>query len=159
MIRRRLKLNRILSRVFSSRASALERAGVEVTRSEAEDLPPVSGDPLLLHQAFTNVIINAEHAVASRGGGGRIDVHCGLDATGYQVITTILDSGPGIPTEVLPRIFDPFFTTKEVGQGTGLGLAITYGIVQDHGGSIFAANAPGGGARYTIELPVARPAD
>jgi two-component system sensor histidine kinase HupT/HoxJ len=68
----------------------------------------------------------------------------------------IADTGPGIPSEILPRIFDPFFTTKEVGQGTGLGLAITYGIVQEHGGSIQAENAPGGGARFTIELPALR---
>ena len=54
------------------------------------------------------------------------------------------DTGPGIPAAVLPRIFDPFFTTKEVGQGTGLGLAITYGIVQEHGGTISAANAARG---------------
>ena len=91
----------------------------------------------------------------SQSAGGRIDVHSQLDASGTRVITTIQDSGAGIPTDVLPRIFDPFFTTKEVGKGTGLGLAITYGIVQDHGGAIFAANAPAGGATFTIELPVA----
>ena len=68
---------------------------------------------------------------------------------------TIRDYGPGIPADVLPRIFDPFFTTKDVGQGTGLGLAITYGIVQEHGGTITASNAPDGGAIFQIELPVA----
>ena len=56
---------------------------------------------------------------------------------------------------MLPRIFDPFFTTKDVGQGTGLGLAITYGIVQEHGGTITAANARDGGAVFQIELPSA----
>ena len=50
---------------------------------------------------------------------------------------------------MLPRIFDPFFTTKEVGKGTGLGLAIAYGIVQEHGGTIHAANDPDGGAVFT----------
>jgi two-component system sensor histidine kinase HupT/HoxJ len=50
-------------------------------------------------------------------------------------------------------VFDPFFTTKEVGQGTGLGLAITYGIVQEHGGTITAGNAPDGGAMFTVDLP------
>ncbi len=158
MIRRRLKLNRILSRAISSRATSLQRSGIDLTRTEDPDLPPVSGDPLLLHQAFLNVIINAEHAVLSQSAGGRIDVHSQLDASGTRVITTIQDSGAGIPTDVLPRIFDPFFTTKEVGKGTGLGLAITYGIVQDHGGAIFAANAPDGGATFTIELPVAETA-
>jgi signal transduction histidine kinase len=56
---------------------------------------------------------------------------------------------------VLPRIFDPFFTTKEVGQGTGLGLTITYGVIQEHGGSVHASNAPDGGALFTIDLPAA----
>ena len=66
---------------------------------------------------------------------------------------TIEDTGRGIPPDVLPRIFDPFFTTKDVGEGTGLGLAITYGIIQEHDGTIHAMNLPGGGARFTIELP------
>jgi signal transduction histidine kinase len=68
---------------------------------------------------------------------------------------TVTDSGPGIPADVLPRIFDPFFTTKEVGQGTGLGLTLTYGVIQEHGGTIHAANSPTGGATITIELPAA----
>jgi two-component system sensor histidine kinase HupT/HoxJ len=72
---------------------------------------------------------------------------------GQTVRLTIEDTGLGIPPDVLPRIFDPFFTTKDVGKGTGLGLAITYGIIQEHGGTIHATNLPGGGARFTIELP------
>jgi signal transduction histidine kinase len=78
---------------------------------------------------------------------------------GETVRLTIDDSGPGIPPDVLPRIFDPFFTTKDVGEGTGLGLAITYGIVQEHGGTIQASNTPRGGARFTIDLPAVRAAE
>ena len=54
----------------------------------------------------------------------------------------------------MPRLFEPFFTTKEGGKGTGLGLAITYGIIQEHGGRISAANHPDGGAVFTLQLPV-----
>ena len=154
--RRRVMLSRVLSRVIASREATLAKAGIEVVRNDAPDLPPISGDPLLLHQAFLNVFINAEHAIQSRGQGGRIEIHSKADPPSSSITTTIRDTGPGIPADVLTKIFDPFFTTKEVGKGTGLGLAITYGIVQDHGGAIYAANALDGGAIFTIELPMAR---
>ncbi len=84
---------------------------------------------------------------------GRIHTSIVSAHDGKTVRLTIEDSGPGIPADVLPRIFDPFFTTKDVGQGTGLGLAITYGIIQEHGGTVQASNVPNGGARFTIDLP------
>jgi signal transduction histidine kinase len=71
-------------------------------------------------------------------------------------VIAIADTGPGIAPDVLRRIFDPFFTTKPVGEGTGLGLSISYEIVAKHGGEIRAESAPGGGAVFTIRLPVAR---
>ena len=69
-------------------------------------------------------------------------------------MATVRDTGCGITPDALPRIFEPFYTTKDVGKGTGLGLAIVYGIVQDHGGHIRAANHPDGGAVFTVELPI-----
>jgi PAS domain S-box-containing protein len=155
MTRRRLRVSRVLSRAISSRAASLSRAAIELKRDEAADLPAVLGDPLLMHQAFLNILINAEHAIVGTGQPGRIEVKAVYEPQEHRVVTIVKDSGPGIPTEALPRIFDPFFTTKEVGQGTGLGLAITYGIIQEHGGSIAAANAPAGGAVFTITLPAA----
>ena len=101
------------------------------------------GDPLLLHQALLNILINAEHAVSAHRASPPIDIISDTDAARERVWVTIRDTGPGIAPEALPRVFDPFFTTKEVGQGTGLGLAITYGIVQEHGGTITASNAAG----------------
>ena len=145
----------MLSRVISSRTAALSRGAIEVSRDEAADLPAVMGDPLLMHQAFLNILINAEHAILATGNPGRIEVHVTYEPKHHRVVTVVKDSGPGIPADVLPRIFDPFFTTKDVGKGTGLGLAITYGIVQEHGGTVTAANSPEAGAVFTITLPAA----
>ena len=151
--RKRLRLERIVSRALASRRAALRRQGIEVTREDAPDLPSTSGDPLLLHQALLNVLINAEHAATTGERRPRIYVGVRGDPERGVLITTIRDSGAGIPPDALPRIFDPFFTTKEVGHGTGLGLAITYGIIQEHAGAIHASNDPEGGAVFTIELP------
>jgi signal transduction histidine kinase/GAF domain-containing protein len=154
MTRRKLRIDRVISRALASRRVALERAGIHVVRRSSEGVPSILGDPLLLQQALLNLLINAEHAIKTRGDGGSIELT--IDARDDQAIVTVHDSGTGIPTDVLPRVFEPFFTTKEVGKGTGLGLAITYGIVQEHGGTISAENAADGGALFTITLPLAR---
>lgn len=156
MLRQRIRVERVLSRALTSRAAALRRSHIEVCRHQAADVPGITGDALLLQQALLNILINAEHAIADTGAGGRIDTCIELAPGGDTVRLAIQDSGPGIPPDILPRIFDPFFTTKDVGKGTGLGLAITYGIVQEHGGTIQATNAPEGGARFTIEFPATR---
>jgi PAS domain S-box-containing protein len=150
--RQRLRVDRVLARALASRAASLRRNAIDVSR-QYEDAHRVSGDPLLLQQALLNILINAEHAIAATGKPGRIHTSIVSAHEGKTVRLTIEDSGPGIPADVLPRIFDPFFTTKDVGQGTGLGLAITYGIIQEHGGTVQASNVPNGGARFTIDLP------
>jgi signal transduction histidine kinase len=67
----------------------------------------------------------------------------------------VADTGSGIPADYLSRIYDPFFTTKAIGKGTGLGLSITYGIVQEHGGTINCESAIGQGTRFSLTLPLA----
>jgi signal transduction histidine kinase len=64
------------------------------------------------------------------------------------------DSGPGIPSQVMERLFEPFFTTREIGEGTGLGLSISYGIVEAHGGRIWAQSEVGKGSTFIVEIPV-----
>jgi signal transduction histidine kinase len=151
--RQRLRIDRVLARALASRGASLRRNRIDVSRHQEDGVPRISGDPLLLQQALLNILINAEHAITSTGAAGRIDTVVTRANQGNTVRLTIEDSGPGIPAEILPRIFDPFFTTKDVGQGTGLGLAITYGIIQEHGGTIQASNTPQGGARFTVDLP------
>jgi signal transduction histidine kinase len=162
MIPRPLRLERVVARAVRSRIAARRRARITLVRRISRDLPPITGDALLLQQALLNVLINAEHAVAAEQAVAAADtdprrrIEIVASAAGDDIVRmTIRDSGRGIPADVLPRIFDPFFTTKEVGEGTGLGLALTYGIIQEHGGTIQAANAPEGGALFTIELPAA----
>jgi C4-dicarboxylate-specific signal transduction histidine kinase len=154
MTRRRVSIDRVLSRALTSRAAAIKRNQVQIVRTQGAGLPNVLGDPLLLQQAFLNILINAEHAVLERSAAPR-RITITTESTGDRVRVGVRDTGSGVAPEALPRIFDPFFTTKEVGQGTGLGLAITYGIVQEHGGTITVQNLPTGGAEFTIELPAA----
>jgi signal transduction histidine kinase len=114
-------------------------------------LGPVECVRSQIDQVFLNVLANAAQAIP---GPGTITIE--TSRVGPMAVTTIADTGPGIPPDVLRRIFDPFFTTKPVGEGTGLGLSISYEIVTKHGGEIRAESAPGGGAVFTLRLPVAR---
>ena len=154
--RRRLRIDRVLTRALVSQRSALQRARIDVVREQSADMPTILGDQLLLQQAFVNIVANATHAIETTGEAGTIVFSITAPEPGTARLT-IADTGPGIPADVLPRIFDPFFTTKDVGQGTGLGLTLAYGVIQEHGGSIHAANAPSGGAVFTIDLPAAEP--
>ena len=157
LARRSVSLNAVLQKVVVLRAAACRATDIEVVRHYDEQLPRVQGDPLLLHQVFLNMVMNADHAIASVGFGGRIELVTAVSRSGDAVVATLRDTGPGIPEDSLSRIFEPFYTTKEVGKGTGLGLAIAYGIVQDHGGQIIAANHTDGGAVFTVELPTSVP--
>ena len=154
MAPRPVSLTAVLHKVLALRAAALRAGDIEVVRHYEEKLPRVPGDPLLLHQAFLNIVLNAEQAIAAVGRPGQIAITIAASQSADRVVTTVRDTGSGMSPDVLSRIFEPFFTTKDVGQGTGLGLAITYGIVQEHGGHIAAANHPDGGAVITVELPI-----
>jgi PAS domain S-box-containing protein len=157
LARRSVSLNAVLQKVVALRADACRAADIEVVRHYDEHIPRVQSDPLLLHQVFLNMVMNAEQAIASAGGGGRIEIATSANRPRDRIIATVRDTGTGIPDDTLSRIFEPFYTTKEVGKGTGLGLAIAYGIVQEHGGQIIAANHPDGGAVFTVELPTRPP--
>jgi two-component system NtrC family sensor kinase len=152
LARRAVSLPPILQKVVALRSAACRALDIEVVRHYDQKLPRVQSDPLLLHQVFLNIMMNAEQAIAATGRPGRIEITS--TKADDRIVTTVRDTGGGISEEALSRIFEPFYTTKEVGKGTGLGLAIAYGIVQEHGGQILAANHPEGGATFTVELPM-----
>jgi signal transduction histidine kinase len=157
LARRSVSVNVVIQKVLSLRAAACRAQDIEVVRHYDDKLPRVQSDPLLLHQVFLNMVINAEHAIAATGAPGRIEISTSVAASADRIVASVRDTGTGIPEATLSHIFEPFYTTKEVGQGTGLGLAIAYGIVQDHGGQIIAANHPDGGAVFTVEVPTVPP--
>src|SRR5262249_57310695 len=102
--------------------------------------------------------VNASARCAGGTPARRLADHSGVNGQPF-VRLAVEDNGPGIPAEILPRLFVTFVTTKPRGKGTGLGLRICRRIVEEMGGSISAANAPQGGARFEILLPAATAAE
>jgi two-component system sensor histidine kinase HupT/HoxJ len=146
----RLDLNDVVQRAIEWVCKGAAR-DFDVRWQRGEPLP-VQGNAGHLLQVAMNLVQNAYDAASSLPGNApRLDVlaHLGAD----QVRVQFIDNGPGIRDEHFSRLFEPFFTTKPVGQGTGLGLSISFGIVEKHGGRLSAANAPGGGAVFELELP------
>jgi two-component system NtrC family sensor kinase len=130
---------------------------VALVREYAPNLPPILGDTHQLQQVVLNIVSNARQALETFRRDGRIVLRTG--AEGDRVWLRIIDNGPGISPENLKKIFDPFFTTKPQGKGTGLGLSLSYGIVQEHRGSIRAESEPGVGTEFVLEFPIANPTD
>ena len=146
-----VKLERVAQETLSMLEHQLQKSGIQVRTDYAPNLDPVYGNAGKLQQVFLNLFLNARDAMA---GGGTLEVRVWQE--GGRARAEISDTGGGIAPENLNRIYDPFFTTKGARLGTGLGLSVSYGIVHEHGGSIEAANRPGGGARFLLEIPLAK---
>jgi signal transduction histidine kinase len=144
-------LNEEIDRTLSLMEPRL-KGGVRIERDYGE-LPRVRCFAGQLNQVFMNLLMNACDALE---GTGTITIRTRAIRDGVRL--EFEDDGPGMPPEVKARVFEPFFTTKPVGKGTGLGLSLSHGIVERHGGSMRVDSEPGGGTRFTIELPLAPPA-
>ncbi|MGQ9630576.1 MAG: PAS domain S-box protein [bacterium] len=150
--KRPVDINGVVVSALESCANDMRASNVEVVKDFHPALPTTMADSNQLRQAFSNIINNAIHAMLEHSGGGTLTVKTNLVSDMIKV--EFSDTGPGIPRENLNKIFDPFFTTREVGKGVGLGLSVSYGIVREHNGRIYAENRLGGGARFTVELPI-----
>ncbi|HVN72329.1 MAG TPA: ATP-binding protein [Desulfomonilia bacterium] len=115
-----------------------------------ESVPLILGAPVLLEQAFINMLINSAQAM---NGKGNIRVEC-ITNMDRQIMVSISDNGCGISEEDIPKVFDPFFSTKKGEDGTGIGLSLAYWILQDHGGRISVESTPGKGTTFTTFIPV-----
>jgi signal transduction histidine kinase len=149
----RVNLGDVVERTLNLHAYSLRKNNITVDFVRETGLPQVQGDPHQLMQVFLNLVMNAEQAIREAHDRGTLRIRLGTG--GESVWASFLDDGPGIPSEVLASIFDPFYTTKRPGRGTGLGLSICKSVMKEHNGTIEAANAPGGGAVFTVTLPAA----
>lgn len=123
--------------------------GIEIAMNAPDSLPRLAADSAQLTQALLNLVINAIQAV---GRNGRVEVTAALAQSDAVLNISVRDTGPGIPADKQSAIFEPFFTTKA--EGSGLGLWIVQQIITAHRGAVDATNDPGGGAVFTVHLPL-----
>ncbi len=125
--------------------------GITLNKEYDPSIPEVVVDSNMMEQVFMNIILNA---VDSMKGSGTLTVRTRQVCDLIEV--DIVDTGYGIPEEMLDKVFDPFFSTKTSteGMGLGLGLAMTYRIVKNHNGDIFVSSKVGSGSTFTIRLPL-----
>lgn len=147
----RVNLNSIITGELGLFEALCEKSGIELMRVIDPGLPEIVADKSQIMQVFSNLIINALHAMP---GGGKLALKTSFDSS--SVFFTVEDNGTGMSEEVRESIFLPFFTTKDIDQGTGLGLSVVHGIVTFHGGKISVETEPGRGTCFTVAFPVAR---
>ncbi len=143
----------LVQRTLHLHAYSLRKNNITVDFLPENSSPRVTGDPHQLMQVFLNLVMNAEQAIREVRDRGTLRIRLRQDDGSIAVV--FQDDGPGIPADILPKIFDPFYTTKRPGRGTGLGLSICKAILREHGGNVEVTSGPGGGAVFTVSVPVA----
>jgi signal transduction histidine kinase len=151
--RRAVRLAAFVDEILAVLIPAFEQEHVEPCNAISYQLPAVQADPDMLSRVFANLCNNALHYTPA-GGTITIEAKQQPDA----VVVAVTDTGPGIPPEALSRIFERFYRVDSARQsqtgGSGLGLAIVRAIIEAHGGTVWAENAPDAGARILFTLPL-----
>lgn len=152
----RVNVNELIQRTLMLHQYSLRLNNISVDFIPDSAAPPFEADANQLMQVFLNLIVNAEQAIREVRDRGTIRIRIGQSAAEIRV--TFQDDGPGISSDSVPKIFDPFYSTKRPGRGVGMGLSVAMAIVKSSDGKIEFAPAPGGGAAFTITLPLGRSA-
>jgi PAS domain S-box-containing protein len=145
-----IDVNKLLNDTMQLLEPQIRKSNVAIKREFADIPPKIHGSAGKLQQVFTNLVMNARDAILNEG---TITLR-----TSYrnekEVVVEVTDDGTGISPEDINKIYDPFFTTKAVGSGTGLGMAVSYGIVQEHSGTITANSEIGKGTTFKLVFPI-----
>jgi len=141
-------LDEVVGRMIDFFGPTAKEKKIEVRWYPAPDLPAVSLDREIFEKALLNLVLNAEDAMPD---GGTLTLQARADRD--SVILDVIDTGCGIPPDVLSRLFKPFVTTKA--GGNGLGLATARKMIAAHGGTISVESDTGRGSKFSIRLPVA----
>jgi PAS domain S-box-containing protein len=145
-----IDLNAVVQETLLLMQKPLEVDSIRLVTSLDPALAPIMGDASTLQQVLLNLVTNAREAMMGRSGEIRIETGPATERLGW-VRVIIADTGPGISPEELLKVFDPFYTTKR--SGTGLGLSVSYGIVQDHHGTVDVHSIPGRGTTFVLAFP------
>jgi PAS domain S-box-containing protein len=141
----------VLREICDSNERIARQKNQRIVCQISSPLPPICGDRDRIEQVFGNLLGNAMKFTPERG---MITIEAYPDDDAVRFV--VRDTGPGIPAADLKKVFTPYWQAKKTAHmGAGLGLAIVRGIIEAHGGKVWAENAPGGGAKFTFTIPVA----
>jgi len=148
--KRPAQMNEVINDTLLLFESQILVSNVKVIKNLGDGLPLVMVDTNKIKQVFTNLLLNALDAMPK---GGLLTISSWLTDDKTHIEVSFADTGRGITAEQKSKIFDPFFTTKGT-KGTGLGLSVSYGIIEQHSGTITVESDVDVGTVFTIRLPV-----
>ncbi|MEJ5300130.1 MAG: ATP-binding protein [Thermodesulforhabdaceae bacterium] len=154
MERRYFDVNELIQRVILLSKHKMDLQQINIVTDLADSLPQVYGDPGQIQQCLINLVFNAVEAMPN---GGTLTIRSAYESSRNQIRIDVIDTGVGIPKELISQIFEPFFSTKGKEKGVGLGLSVVYGIIKEHKGSIYVVSEPGKGSDFIVRLPCAEP--
>ncbi len=143
-------INELIRRVVLLSKHKMELQEIELCLELDDSIPNVYGDPGQIQQCLMNLVFNAVEAMPQ---GGTLTIKTAYESHRDQVRIDVIDTGVGIPREIISQIFEPFYSTKGKDKGVGLGLSVVYGIIKEHRGSIYVVSQVGKGSDFIVRLP------